>query len=140
MAGPTRQDTFRVTVFINGINFGVWDKKTGGQVDSEQTSYKPGGMTPPVSLGGSKNVDNIVVSRLYRQERDHTEVGRLMNWAGKADMSVHQQPLDFDAQPFGNPIVWRGTLKRVMAPDVDSESNDAAMLELEMTVDGYPVV
>jgi len=140
MAGPTRQDTFRVTVFIAGINFGVWDKKTGGQVDSEENSYKPGGMVPPVSLGGSKNVDNIVVSRLYRQERDHTAVQRLFGWCGKATMSVHQQPLDMDAQPFGNPIVWRGTLKRVMPPDVDSESNDAAMLELEMTVDGYPVV
>jgi hypothetical protein len=142
MAGPTRKDTFKVSVFIEGMNWTdhIWDKKTGGQVDSEETKYYPGNMEPPVSLGGRKTVENIVVSRLYRHERDHLVINDLFNKVGKAAMSVQQIPLDMNKQPFGSPIVWRGTLKRVTAPEHDSESNDAALLELEMTVEGYPVV
>jgi len=141
MAGPTRKDTFRVSVFVEGMTWTdrIWDKKSGGQVDSDETKYNPGGMQPPVSLGGKKTVENLVVSRLYRHERDHLIVQDLLDKVGKANMSVQQQPLDINGAPFGNPIIWRGTLKRVTPPEHDSESNDAALIELEMTVDGYPV-
>ena len=37
-------------------------------------------------------------------------------------------------------IVWKGTLKRCTVPEHDSESNDAALIELEMTVEGEPTV
>lgn len=142
MAGPTRKDTYRISVFVEGMTWTdrVWDKKSGGAVDSDEVKYNPGGMAPPVSLGGKKTVENITVSRLYRHERDHLIVDDLFNKVGKASMSVQQQPLDINGAPFGNPIIWRGTLKRVTAPEVDSESNEAALIELEMTIDGYPVV
>jgi hypothetical protein len=142
MAGPTRKDTFKVSVFVEGMTWTdrVWDKKTGGGVDSEETKYYPGGMVPPVSLGGRKSVENVVVSRLYRHERDHLIVDDLLKKVGKADMSVQQLPMDINGNVLDGmkPIIWRGTLKRVTVPEVDSESNDAALIELEMTVDGYP--
>lgn len=142
MAGPTRKDTFKVSVFVEGMTWSdrVWDKKSGGAVDSDETKYYAGNMAPPVSLGGRKTIENIVVSRLYRHERDHLIVNDLFKKVGKADMSVQQQPLDINGVPFGDPIVWRGTLTRVTAPEHDSESNDAAMIELEMTVAEPPVV
>jgi hypothetical protein len=145
MAGPTRKDTFRVSVFVEGINWPgqdrIWDKKTGGGVDSEDTKYYPGGMVPPVSLGGRRTVENLVVSRLYRHERDHLIVDDLLKKVGKANMSVQQLPMDINGSAFdGDPIIWRGILKRVTVPEVDSESNDAALLELEMSVEGYPTV
>jgi hypothetical protein len=142
MAGPTRKDTFRVSVFVEGMTWTdrVWDKKTGGGVDSEETKYYPGGMVPPVSLGGRRNVENLVVSRLYRHERDHLIVDDLLKKVGKANMSVQQLPMDINGNEFGDPIIWRGILKRVTIPEVDSESNDAALLELEMSVEGYPTI
>lgn len=144
MAGPTRKDTFKVSVFVEGMTWTdrVWDKKTGGGVDSEETKYYPGGMVPPVSLGGRRTVENLVVSRLYRHERDHLIVGQLLDKVGKASMSVQQLPMDINGNEMvgGNAIIWRGILKRVTVPEHDSESNDAALLELEMSVEGYPTI
>lgn len=147
--GPTRQDTFLVNVRVQDItsgsttlrDCGTWDKKSGGEVDSEEMRYKPGGMEPAISLGGSKNVGNVIVSRLYRLQRDHQElVPMLLAGAGKAKMQVSQLPLDIEGNAFGRPIVHVGTLKRVTLPEHDSESSDAAMIELEMTVSGEPAV
>ena len=148
--GPTRADTFQVTVQVEDVrsvnrgmlNLGTWDKRGGGQLDSEEMRYNPGGMQPAVSLGGRKNVENVTVSRLYRIVRDHNELlQRLYNGVGRAKMVVSQQPLDISGDGTGiRPIVWRGTLKRVTPPEHDSESSDAALIELEMTVEGEPVV
>jgi hypothetical protein len=144
--GPTRQDTYAIHVHIIApgsdhlIDFGVWDKMTGGQVDSDETRYNPGAMGPPVSLGGRKTVENVTVSRLYRLVRDHGEAHRFINWAGRARMVVTKRPMDIEGNAyFGSPpIVYRGTLKRVQFPEVDSESSAAGLIELEMTIEGYP--
>src|SRR3972149_1689660 len=142
--GPTRQDTQRVTLQIrnpdNGqlINFGVYDKKSGGAVDTDIYKYKPGGMAEQVSLGGSPNIDDITISRLYRHERDHSGLQRLINWVGRAKCTVSQHILDIDGNVFGSPIVWIGILKTVTPPDHDSESTDPAMIELVVSPDGKP--
>lgn len=138
MPGPTRQDTYSVNVRIGGTNYGVFDKMTGGEVDSEEFKYKPGAMAPPVSLGGTKTVTNVIVSRLYRLERDHDRAQTLINMTGKASVTISKQPLDVDGNAYGSPIVYTGTLKRVGFPEHDSESNNPGMLEIEVTIDGYP--
>jgi hypothetical protein len=145
--GPTRQDTYTIIVHIiapgsdHVIDFGVWDKMTGGQVDSDETRYNPGAMGPPVSLGGRKTVENVTVSRLYRLQRDHDEAQRFINWAGRARMTVIKKPMDIEGNVYAAspPITYNGTLKRVQFPEVDSESSAAGLIELEMTVEGYPV-
>lgn len=140
--GVTRADTYDVTVKIQGEKFttsdNTFDKMEGGEIDSSETKYAPGNMGEELSLGGKRTVTNVVVRRLYRLARDHRESQRLINLAGKADMSVSKQPLDIDGVPYGKAIVYRGILKKVKFPDHDSESNDAGLLELEMTVDGLP--
>ena len=149
--GPTRADTFTVTVVVQDVgntsqrvmmDCGVWDKRNGGAIDSEETRYNPGGMAPAVSLGGRKTVENVTVSRLYRIVRDHTELtSRLINGVGRADMEVRQRPMEITGGPNNlRQIIWKGTLKRVTIPEHDSEGNDAALIELEMTVEGEPVV
>jgi hypothetical protein len=137
--GGTRQDTWSIHVSVDGVNLGVFDKWTGGEVDSEEYKYKPGAMAPTVSLGGSKSVGNITVSRLYRLNRDHDRAQWLLNRAGKADGVISRQPLDVDGNAYGKPIVYRGKLKRVNFPEIDSESSNAGLLELEFSTDGYPV-
>jgi hypothetical protein len=138
--GPIRQDTrsVMVTIFRPGTDIpiikGVWDKKSGGQMDSEETTYHPGGMADPVSLGGRKNVEN-----LCRIGRDWAAIPSLMNAVGKAKVTVTDQPLDFDGNASGiNALTYNGTLKRVTPPDADSEASGPAMIEIEVTVDGYP--
>lgn len=149
--GPTRADTFEVQVKVQDVtnktirvmmDLGTFDKRSGGQKDSESNIYYPGGMADPVSLGGRATTDNIVVSRLYRIVRDHVQLSqKLLAGVGKADMEVYQYPLDLDGNldPNIKPIVWVGTLKRTTLPEHDSSSSgDPAMIELEMTVDGFP--
>ena len=134
----SRQDQSAVTVSIDGVDYGIWDKRDGGGVDSEETKYKPGGMGKPISLGGNVETDNVTVSRLYDLERDHTVVQTLLSKPGKGRMVVKDQPLDPDGNPFGAPTVWRGVVKTVTPPERDSESSDPAMIEIEMSTEGVP--
>jgi len=150
--GPTRQDTHRITVQIadpvNGkmLDYGIWDKWSGGEVDSDETKYYPGGMAPPVSLGGRRTAGNVTISRLYRLQRDHAGakgsggIQKLIDSAGKSKATIHRQPLDLQGQAFGKPITYNATLKRVTPPDLDSEQSGAALIELEFTIDGFPSV
>lgn len=135
MAG-TRTDQYSVSVAIadlNPPNLGVFDKMTGGAIDTEETKYKPGAMGASISLGGTKTVANVVVERLYDLQRDHHLMAALIAAAGKSDMTVTKQPLDADGNAFGAPLVYTGKLKTVTPPEHDSEANTAAMLSLELS-------
>lgn len=137
--GPTRQDTWRIHLTVNGKNWGVWDKKDGGEIDSDEFKYKPGGMAPHVSLGGTRTTGNLTLTRLYRLARDHSRRKELINGVGRADVVASIQPLDVDGNAYGEPMVYRGTLKRVTFPTIDSESSDPGLIEIEVTTDGFPV-
>jgi hypothetical protein len=135
----SRQDQYAITVNVDGLDFGIWDKLSGGEIDSEETKYKPGNMGLHVSLGGSVEVGNVTVSVLYRlavfqagDDRIHWLIGRV----GKGQVTVNRQPLDTDGNAYGKPLVYSGTLKTVTPPEIDSESSDAALLELEVTPAG----
>lgn len=143
--GPTRQDTYTVTVTVFRpenpavpMIKGVWDKMSGGEVDSAENKYNEGGMVDPTSLGGRRTVGNVTVQRLYRLGRDHDAAQSLINAAGRAKVTISKQPMDIDANVYGDPIVYNGTLKRVLFPEVDSTADSEGLIELEITVDGYP--
>lgn len=144
LGGPTRVDTYAINVQITDPvtgrmqNLGTWDKMTGGGLSASSTSYRPGGMGPSISLGGPKTTANIVVSRLYRLQRDHDNVQTWLNGVGKSDMIVTKQPLDLQGNAYGKPIVYHGTVERVTPPEVDSEASTAGLIEIEMVPEGYP--
>lgn len=148
MAGgsPTRQDTFRVKVEIEHPfthikeDFGVWDTLSGGEVDSEDTKYYPGGMEDPLSLGGRKTSGNVTLSRLYRLDRDHGHLNALIVGAGKSEVTISKFSLDLNGSSFHNPLVYTGILKRVTPPEHDSEASGAAKIEIEVTVTGFPTI
>lgn len=133
----SRQDQYAVHVIVDGVGTGTWDKMSGGAATSEEKKYKPGGMAPSVSLGGTSSVDNVTVSRMYDYDRDHNGLVRtLLAGVGKVKVKVTKQPLDADGVPFGDPLVYRGTLLSCTPPEVDSESNDPGMLEIEISTAG----
>ena len=136
----SRQDQYNVTVVLEALgtalprlDLGTFDKLSGGEVDSEETKYRPGNMGSHITLGGSVTVGNLTVSRLYEHARDHTRIKSIINRVGKADVTISKQSLDVNGAPFGTPLVYKGKLKACTPPEVDSESSDAAMLELEIT-------
>ena len=143
---PTRQDTYAVRVFFDPpgggpkVDTGIWDKMSGGELDSDETKYNPGGMAPPVSLGGRKTTGNVTVSRLYRLVRDHDHVKNWLSYVGRASVTVSKQPMDIEGNVYGNPVVYNGILKRLTLPEVDSESSNAGLVEIEVSVEGYPAI
>jgi hypothetical protein len=132
----SRQDQYAVTLTVDGVPLGVFDALEGGEVDSEETKYRPGGMGSPITLGGSVEVGNLTLGRLYVLNRDHDRIHWLISRAGKGTCVVSRQPLDVDGNAYGRPLVYTGTLKAVTPPEVDSESSDAAKIELEITPAG----
>lgn len=149
---PVRQDTWEVSLEIyNNVGklepWEVWDKKTGGEVDSEDVKYYPGGMADPLSLGGRVTIGNITLQRIYRKGRDHDKVANLMSYVGKNRCVVHQRPLNkntkdgFTTDGFRDTaITYTGVIKRVLVPEVDSEASGASLLEVEIAPDGSVAV
>lgn len=124
------------TVSIDGTPLGVWDTLSGGDVGSEETKYKPGGMQPEVSLGGTTSVENVTLGRLMSRE-DWDFMHRLMSSrVGKAPCTVARQPLDVDGNPFGRPMVYQGVLQNVTPGDSDSNSSDAQVWEITVSTEG----
>lgn len=130
-----REDQLAVTVIVDDEPIGIFDKLDGGETTAEETKYKPGGMRPQKSLGGSATTANVTVSRLYELE-DHDLVRRLRNKVGKVEAVASAQPLDVDGNPFGKPDVYRGKLQRVAPGAHDSESSAARLFELEISTEG----
>ena len=134
----SREDQYNVSATLNGVDLGTFDKMTGGDVDSDETKYKQGGMVPEISLGGSKTVTNITLSRLYDFDGDHQIRAALVAGVGSGTMIITKQPLDVDGNIYSSPIVYEGTLKQLTFPDHDSNSSSAGMIEMEISSAGIP--
>lgn len=130
-----RQDTHAITVIVDGRNTGTWAKMSGGDIDSEETTYKPGAMAPQVSLGGSQTTSNVTVERGYDPLVD--DLHALAAGVGESDVTVIAQPLDAKRNAFGRARVYEGTLKALSMPEADAEGgSNAAMYSLEVTPSG----
>lgn len=125
----------RVTAQVGGISLGVCAFKGGGQIEAEETKYRPGSMLPQASLGGPIAVENVTIRRLFDPEMRGL-FHQLASMCGKASMSITSQPLDADGNPEGRPQTYTGILTRVTPPESNSNASDAAELELEMSAHG----
>lgn len=137
----SRVDQFNVTVSVTRIvngsaqtrDLGTFDGCTGGEIDSEETKFHPGGLAEQITLGGRRNVNNVTVKRLYDLVRDHPIAGWLAGGVGKAEVVVTKTSITVDAAAVASPLVYKGKLKQLTLPDHDSESSDAALFEMEIS-------
>jgi hypothetical protein len=145
---PTRQDTWRVHLWVDDVrtdtdsrvDFGVWDKKSGGSIDSEERIYHPGGMVPPISLGGRTTPEAVTMSKIYDLNKDPDRLDCLLAGVGRASCLVAQQAMSIRASDAGPVLTYEGTLKTVTPPDHDSEGNDPAMIEVVVSIPSAPVL
>ena len=127
-----REDGYSVTLTIDGQDLGVWDALDGGGIDSEETRYKPGGLAAEIPLGGTSSRANLTLSKLY-DEGVHDRYHWLDSRAGRGQVVVTRQNLDTDGNAYGRPLIYKGKLKAVTPPKVDSTSSDAGLIEIEVT-------
>jgi hypothetical protein len=135
-AQPTREDTWSVSVKVADRQLGIFDSFSGGEIDSEEAKYAPGGMAAEISLGGRRTNGNVTVGRYLDRALDWPLVKWLASQVGGARVTIGVIPLAFDGSAGGAPLVYSGTLKTVTLPDIDSTGSDVARLELECTMDG----
>jgi len=127
---------YKVTARVDGKDLGIWDKFTGGEIDSDEVRYKPGAMGVPISLGGMINIANVVIVRMFDLQRDQAVIHWLIGRVGKGQIVINKQPLDPDGNAYGRPLVYQGKIKKVTPPPHDSESANVALVEIEMVPAG----
>jgi hypothetical protein len=132
-----RKDKWANTVVLDGRNMGVWDTLTGGDVEATSTKYRPGGMAREIALGGTSTTNDLNLGRLLSKE-DWEFMRGLMtrDRVGRAPAHVSRQPMDDDGNPFGSPLVYTGVLQHVTPGDTDSNSSDAQVWEIVVSVHG----
>ena len=133
----SREDQFSCTVTISyggqTRDLGIFDAWGGGEIDSSEKKFNPGGMQQTISLGGKKIVGNVTVKRLYDLTRDHPLMGWLAGGVGRAEVTAIKASMTVDSVLVSNPLVYHGKLKTLTPPDHDSEGDDAAMWEMEIS-------
>ena len=132
----SRKDQSSLTIIVDGRPLGVFDKRSGGGVDSEETKYREGAMGPQLSLGGPVTVENVTATRLFKLQRDSELLHWLLARVGQARATVSEQPLDAEGFPFGRPFVWTGGLKTVTKGEHDSMSSDPDTFDIVISTEG----
>ncbi len=111
-----------------------WATLEGGDLESEDTKTRPGGMVPQVNLGGPTTRTDATVTRPYTAEL-HPHIVDLENVGGQGAMSITYNILGANAQTIGTPVTLTGILKNVTRPNWDSNATGTAMLSLVMGCD-----
>jgi hypothetical protein len=130
------QNQFKVTADVDGTQLGIFDTFAGGEVDSDEVRYRPGGMGAPISIGGAVTVNNVTIGRMYDLQVDGSLIIWLIGRVGKGTITVKKLPLDADGNAYGRALTYKGVLKQVTPPAHDSNSSDPAVIELEMVPGG----
>jgi hypothetical protein len=129
-----REDTWLVVLTVGQTNLGVWDTFEGGETDSEEAKYRPGGMNAEISLGGRQTIGNVTLTRYYDEW-----LSSLSKWlranCGMVRATIGKVPLNAFKQPVGVAEWYGGTLKRFTPPPHDSMGTDVAKAEVEFTID-----
>lgn len=132
-----REDTYsvRASVTWNGRteDLGVWDKQSGGAVDTASNPYRPGGLADQIDLGGTRTWSPVQITKLYDETLNALEAW-LDDAAGKAVLVVTKQPTDAEGVAYGRPKTYRCRLKASTPPNVDSASSSPALHVLDGTV------
>ena len=134
MPDGTREQLFLVTLVIDGVDLGVWDKWDGGDKDSTQTKYRSGGEPDEEDLGGGVTHSDLTLTRNYRLSRDAPILGFLLNKVGIGGCTASKYPLNRDYTVFGPHIQAQGPLKTVTDPKVDSNAANPALLAIVISV------
>lgn len=134
--GNATEQQFLPSVVMDVLgDLGSYDKWSGGDVTATITKYRPGGMGPEITYPSLSIIGNVVVSRVFVQERDQALVAALSPFAGNGYGTITLQPLDASGNVLGPPTTYRGRLSAVKPGQVDSTSSAPRMYELDFAIE-----
>lgn len=132
-----RQDEFSCSLTVDGrpTPF-VWQKSSGGAVDSEGSKSFPGDMLPQKAHGGPKTTEELTLEAEIVPARDMETIEWLESRAGKGDANVTESICDADGNSFQVMNRWTGKLKKVDRGGGDATSANPRVLTVEIETDG----
>lgn len=116
------------------IDCGYFQKRSGGDVDSEEAKWGSGGMSSDVARGGRPTRNNYTLSRAYSPVRDGALYDQLELLRGRSRATVTDLVLDAD----GNVVESKpggGVLKALNRGDYDDTSNNERTFAIEISAD-----
>lgn len=119
-----KQFDSQVTAVINGEEFGPFDEFSPPEVSGNTERYRPGGQQTAVRTRGLVEFGTGELTKSITSESEYGRFKRLHRVAGRASMSVIEQPLDDNGDPLGESSTWDGLLDDVEFNDVDADSAD----------------
>jgi hypothetical protein len=131
-----RQDQADIRVSVDGQPFGeAWFSVEGGNLASDESKTRPGGMGSEVSLGGPSSRDDVTV------QIQLSDI--VIGWHKTLEAKVQQDApvkvaytfLNRLKQPTGASHTVTGTLKSAFLPDMDGGSSDPAMYTIIVGAD-----
>ncbi len=145
----SREDQSAISVFVEkkvsgtwvpwpGLgDLGIWENRTGGGGDSEETKHREGAMGDYVSLGGPQTINNVTVARRYDHVRDAPIIAELYRARGRGRVTIVEQDLDEFGVADGATHTWRGKLKSVDPGDTNANSTGVKLFSLEISSDSF---
>jgi len=119
---------------VSGVP-GYFETKTGGESSSEVSKIWDGGSLKPDLMSGPPDIANVVVSRVYKHDRDYPTITTLRKNVGRWRTTVTVTPTNVDLGAYSRQTVYpEALLVRVSEPDADASSNEPARFELEFAI------
>jgi len=138
MPTKQRQDQAGVTLTVNGRELPfLFNKRDGGEVDSETGKSRPAGGKREEAHGGPKTVEDVTLNGEMNPDRDHETLQWLKSLIGsEPEAGVVESALDGNNNPYRVINTWTGILKRVNTGEYDANSSDLREFEIEVTTHG----
>lgn len=136
VVGGTDQ-SYLVTVVMNGTNVGVFDTWSGGDAVAKSNKHRPGGMGDEVAYASLPSFTDMTVGRVLEADRDWDLVGLITQYGGRVPGSITIQPLDADGNAYNSSRTATGVFLGVKGLKADSTSDAIQMYELDFAVTSW---
>lgn len=121
------------------LDTNVWASMDGGDLTTQDTKTRPGGMGAEENLGGPNTRSDCMVERQYTNDVIHPLIRTLEQLCGNAGAKITWTPLDGDGNKNGDTLGITGKLKGVKPPKWDANAQGAQFLTLTFGCDAKPV-
>jgi len=119
---------------VNGVDYGNFDKFSGGDAVASVSKFRPAGMGPERTYLALPVFANITLTKAFVQT-DYAIQNTLRNLVGAAQATVKITPLNDAGKPWGTPRTYTGRIEAVKDGNTDSTSNAVRTWMVDVVVE-----